>query len=103
MSVYIHVHVGCWLILCQVAELLATYQISKSDIRYLFLKLQKSPTHLVTGTSLKHTYVHKCILHTHMYIHVYYIHIRIGVTHVVLYETSVLFSYPLGAAVYDSP
>ena len=39
--------IGCWLILCQVAELLATYQISKSDIQNLFLKLQKTPTHLV--------------------------------------------------------
>ena len=43
---------GCWLMLCQVAELLATYQISKSDIQNLFLKLQKSPTHLVRKSKL---------------------------------------------------
>lgn len=37
---------GCWMILCQIAEVLATYQISQSDVKKLFLKLQKTPNHL---------------------------------------------------------
>ena len=38
--------------MCQIAEVLATYQVSQSDVRKLLLKLQKSKEHLVSTLSL---------------------------------------------------
>ena len=40
-------HTDCSMILCQLIEVLASYQVSHSDLRKLFLKLQGSKDNLV--------------------------------------------------------
>ena len=37
----------CWLILCQLVEVLASFQVSQTDVQKLILKFQGSRTHMV--------------------------------------------------------
>ena len=49
-------YLDCWLVMCQIAEVLATYQVSQSDVRKLLLKLQKNKEHLVSTHCLCQLY-----------------------------------------------
>ena len=39
--------IDCWLILCQLVELLASFQVSQTDVQKLILKFQGSKAHMV--------------------------------------------------------